>query len=135
MKTTTIDEMYKKIEKEADFDFSKLDDDFVSLLQNISVYLAHLVFRNGVVEDLHSENCALTDDVMKTLNKDINNRIYTLLYLWYSGDDSYRDSFLKMLEELENIESKWDKAEICKETKYGILSVLNTLNKLKKDKE
>ena len=41
--------------------------------------LAHLIWRNGAVESLHAEEAPLTDDVMKQLNKDVYNRIYSLL--------------------------------------------------------
>ena len=41
--------------------------------------LTHLIFRNGAVESLHAEEAPLTDDAMKQLNKDVYNRIYSLL--------------------------------------------------------
>ena len=43
--------------------------------------LAHMIFRNGAVEDLHVQEAPLTDGTMKQLNKDVYNRIYTLLSL------------------------------------------------------
>ena len=48
--------------------------------------LTHLVFRNGIVEKLHSEGKCLDDETMKLLNKDINNRMYTYLSACF-GDD------------------------------------------------
>ena len=43
--------------------------------------LTHLIWRNGAVESLHAEQAPLTDDVMKVLNKDVYNRIYSLLLM------------------------------------------------------
>lgn len=49
------------------------------LLQTISRALTHLVYRNTIVEDLHAEGTCLDDETMKIINKEVNNRIYTLL--------------------------------------------------------
>ena len=51
------------------------------VLQNMSRALRHLVFRNGIVEELHSEGRCLDNETMKILNKDINNRMYTYFRL------------------------------------------------------
>ncbi len=48
------------------------------ILQNMSRELTHPVFRNGIVEELHSEGRCLNNETMKILNKDINNRMYTI---------------------------------------------------------
>ena len=48
-------------------------------LQALSKALTHLVFRNGVVENLHADSACLDDATMKKLNIDVNNRIYTVL--------------------------------------------------------
>lgn len=56
-------------------------------LQNMSRALAHLVFRNGIVEELHSEGRCLDNETMKILNKDINNRMYTYLSACFGGDE------------------------------------------------
>ena len=54
-------------------------------LQALSKALTHLVFRNGTVENLHAEGVCLDDETMKQLNIDINNRIYTMLDIWFNG--------------------------------------------------
>ena len=48
-------------------------------LQALSKALTHLIFRNGVVENLHADGACLDNETMEKLNKDINNRFYTLL--------------------------------------------------------
>ena len=48
-------------------------------LQAFSKALTHLVFRNGVVENLHADGACLDNETMEKLNKDINDRFYTLL--------------------------------------------------------
>lgn len=56
-----------------------------SMLQALSKALTHLVFRNGAVETLHASGACLDDDTMKKLNRDVNNRIYTVLTVWMNG--------------------------------------------------
>ena len=56
-------------------------------LQALSKALTHLVFRNGIVENLHASCANLDDEVMKQLNIDINNRIYTVLDIWFNGTE------------------------------------------------
>lgn len=53
----------------------------------MSSALTHLVFRNGIVEELHSEGRCLDNETMKILNKDINNRMYTYLSACFAGDE------------------------------------------------
>lgn len=55
------------------------------ILQALSKALTHLVFRNGAVETLHSSGACLDDDTMGKLNRDVNNRIYTVLAVWFNG--------------------------------------------------
>lgn len=94
-------------------------------LQILSKSLTHLIFRNGIVEDMHAGKSTILDDnAMKTLNKDINNRIYTLLKL-YTGDDKDKETLLKMIEAESIYGKNWDKAEINAE--------LNNLAKLLQD--
>ena len=47
----------------------------------------HLVFRNGIVENLHADSVCLDDTIMKKLNIDINNRIYTMLTIRFNGTE------------------------------------------------
>lgn len=56
-------------------------------LQALSKALTHLVFRNGVVENLHANGACLDDEIMKELNIDINNRLYTILDVWFNGTE------------------------------------------------
>ena len=56
-------------------------------LQILSRALTHLVFRNGVAESLHASGATLDDATMEMLNRDVNNRFYTLLTIWFFGTD------------------------------------------------
>ena len=56
-------------------------------LQALSKALTHLVFRNGIVENLHAAGANLDDETMKQLNMDINNRIYIVLDIWFNGTE------------------------------------------------
>lgn len=58
------------------------------ILQALSKALTLLVFRNGAVETLHSSGACLDDDTMRKLNRDVNNRIYTVLAVWFNGTDA-----------------------------------------------
>ena len=57
------------------------------MLQVLSRALTHLVFPNGVVESLHVNGAVLDDATMEQLNRDVNNRFYTLLTIWIYGTD------------------------------------------------
>lgn len=48
--------------------------------------LAGMVFRNGVVEDLHAQNAELDDDAMNIINHDVCNRLYAIIKMLTSGD-------------------------------------------------
>lgn len=91
-------------------------------IQIFSKALTHLCFRNGIVEDLHAEGSKLTNETMKVLNKDINNRIYTVLSLWF-GSESDHVILSKMLELSAMYGSSWDKAEIPNDL-VALISVL-----------
>ena len=82
-------------------------------MQALSKALTHLVFRNGAVETLHAGGVCLDDDTMGKLNRDVNNRIYTVLTVWLNGTE----------EEMKRLESwlyflakyygcNWDPAKI-----------------------
>lgn len=57
-----------------------MDLDFIlnDNINDASRALTHMVFRNGVVDDIHSEG-KLSEDDMKRLNKDVQNRIAGML--------------------------------------------------------
>ena len=56
-------------------------------LQALSKALTYLVFRNGTVENLYAKGACLDDETMKQLNIDINNRIYTVIDIWFNGTE------------------------------------------------
>ena len=74
----------------------------------LSKAVAHYVFRNGPVEDMHS-NGQLSNSDMKTLNKYMNNRIATLLHLLKEQD------WLRLALFLDSYKcygTEWDKPEL-----------------------
>ena len=84
-------------------------------LQALSRALTLLIFRNGAVEELHAKGERLTDETMRILNMDINNRFYTLLSLWFNGteeDNAKLESTLNFLARFYGRE--WDKAQRIK---------------------
>lgn len=52
----------------------------------LSKGLAGAVFRNGAVEDLHSQGAVLDDEPMCILNHNVCNRMYAILKLAFSTD-------------------------------------------------
>ena len=81
-------------------------------LQALSKALTHLIFRNGIVENLHASSANLDDAAMKKLNIDINNRIYTVLDIWFNGTEEE----VERLEHILNFLGKyygqnWEQAE------------------------
>ena len=56
-------------------------------LQALSKALTLLVFRNGAVETLHASGACLDDGTLAILNRDVNNRIYSVLTVWFNGTD------------------------------------------------
>lgn len=84
-------------------------------LQALSRALTLLIFRNGAVEDLHASCTLLDDAAMKILNKDVNNRFYTILSIWFNGAEDE----VKQLERTLNFLARsfgqdWDGAEYVK---------------------
>lgn len=80
-------------------------------LQALSKALTLLIFRNGAVENLHADGACLDDETMEKLNRDINNRLYTLLMIWFNGTEEE----MKRLEHTLNFLAKfyaqdWDQA-------------------------
>lgn len=67
-------------------------------MQDVSRGLTHLIFRNlRIVEEIHAEGIPLDDEVMKALNIEINNRIYTLLSIWLYGSEEEFNELLKTI--------------------------------------
>lgn len=56
-------------------------------LEDISCALAHYCFRNGPVEDMHTEG-KLSQSDMKELNKFCNDKIFTFLTMMKNNDIS-----------------------------------------------
>jgi len=81
-------------------------------LQALSKALTLLIFRNSIIEDLHTDGTCLDDADMTRLNRDINNRFYTLLTLWFYGTDEETERLERTLNFLaKNYGNDWDKAE------------------------
>ena len=81
-------------------------------LQALSKALTHLVFRNGVVENLHADGACLDNETMEKLNKDINNRFYTMLSIWFSGTNEEEMSLERTLNFLAKFYGQdWEKAK------------------------
>lgn len=82
-------------------------------LQALSKSLTLLIFRNGSVETLHADGACLDDDTMAKLNRDVNNRIYTLLTVWFNGTDEETDRLERSLNFLAKYYGQnWDQAKI-----------------------
>ena len=81
-------------------------------LQALSKALTHLVFCNGMAENLHAVGATLDDETMKKLNIDINNRIYTVLGIWFNGTEEDVERLERMLNFLAKYYGQgWDEAE------------------------
>lgn len=88
------------------------------LLQILSRALTHLVYRNTVVEDLHAEGVCLDDETMKIINKEVNNRIYTLLNWYFSENEEDRDFVAQLVSFSSMFGSDWDKAEMLEKEDF-----------------
>lgn len=75
-----------------------LSNEVENELQAFSRGLTHLIFRNlRIVEEIHAEGVPLDDEMMKALNIEINNRIYTLLSIWLYGSEEEFNELLKTI--------------------------------------
>lgn len=93
----------------------KTNKDYINKLAEA---LTHLIYRDGFIENLHADKSKnLYDSDMKRLNKEIHNRIYTVLLLVFSTDKIavniykhmlYGDTLFGYMYNNHN----WDKAEI-----------------------
>ena len=84
-------------------------------LQALSKALTLLVFRNGAVESLHASYAALDDATMKVLNKDVNNRLYTVLSIWFNGTEEDVERLERALNFVARFYGQdWDKAEFVR---------------------
>lgn len=84
-------------------------------LQALSKALTLLIFRNGAVENLHASGTVLDDAAMKVLNKDVNNRFYTLLTLWFNGAEEDAKQLERALNFLARFYGQdWDRAEFIR---------------------
>ena len=65
-------------------------------LQNLSRALTHMLFRNvPLVEEIHAKRMVIEQILMKRLNIEINNRIYSLLYIWFCGSGEEMQELLR----------------------------------------
>ena len=68
-------------------------------LQDISRALTHMLFRNvPLVEEIHTKQLVIDQETMKNLNIEINNRIYSMLYVWFLGSEDEIRMLLKHIE-------------------------------------
>ena len=71
-----------------------------------------MIRREGMVENLHAEGACLNDETMKQLNIDINNRIYTVLDIWFNGTEEDVERLERILNFLARYYGKsWNPAE------------------------
>lgn len=87
-------------------------------LYQLSKGLAGAVFRNGVVEDLHSESAILDDETMCMLNHDVCNRIYGILKLAISSDERSHKILENVLNFHTQICNHWDNPEMIDEFQW-----------------
>ena len=91
--------------------------------------LAHVLFRNGIVEDLHSKNASLDQETMKALNKDVYNRCYTIMRALVVGMSGHKE-VLSALCKILSAEGMygcgtWDPAEIEPEIECFIQDIIH----------
>ena len=68
-------------------------------LQDISRALTHMLFRNvPLVEESHAKQLIIDEEMMKNLNIEINNRIYSMLYIWFYGSEDEIQMLFKHIE-------------------------------------
>lgn len=66
-------------------------------MQFMVIALAHVIWRNTIVEDLHTENAVLDGATMKILNKEICNRIYSVIRILVDGTPEERTALNESL--------------------------------------
>ena len=81
-------------------------------IQDISRALTHMLFRNvPLVEEIHTKQLVIDQETMKKLNIEINNRIYSLLYIWFYGSEEEIQMLIKHIEFCSLYgRGTWDKA-------------------------
>lgn len=98
--------------------------------------LAHACYRNGYIEDLHSDRTKnLYDSDMKELNKDIYNRIYTVcLALFATNEDKMvGEAIFDSIFRFNSLfGGDWDEPKICEDMVYPE-SALSLLKKIEKN--
>lgn len=87
-------------------------------MQFLSVGLSHMIWRNTVAEDLHAEGAIMDDNTMMILNKEINNRIYTLLNMYFNGTAEDRQHLSDALQFGYECGIHWDKAELLPKERF-----------------
>lgn len=88
-------------------------------VKRLAKALTHACYRNGYIENLHSNPSKnLYDSDMKLLNKDIYNRVYTVCLVLLATEDDDNIS-QKVFDEILGFNSlfggDWDEPEISKE--------------------
>lgn len=95
-------EMFRKINEDMKKHVVGLDTDLISRA------IVHYIFRDGPVEDMHAAG-KLSQTDMKTLNKYMNDRVATLIYLLRENDWVRLAMFL---DTMKFCGSDWDKPKL-----------------------
>ena len=67
---------------------------------------------------MHAEGASLVDETMKIINKEVNNRIYTLLNWYFSEKEEDRDFVAQLVSFAGIFGSDWDKAEMLEKEDF-----------------
>ena len=58
-----------------------------------------MLFRNiPLVEEIHVKQLVIDQETMKNINIEINNRIYSMLYIWFYGSEDEIQMLFKHIE-------------------------------------
>lgn len=55
------------------------------ILQRLAIIMAIACVRNTIIEEYHARG-SLSQDDMKAFNKEVANKLYTWLHIYYEGD-------------------------------------------------
>lgn len=117
---------------------------FSDVVDSLAKAVVHLIYRNGSIENIHADITKNVDDAdMKMLNKEIHNRLYTLMLLQLRSADNpeYEKAWQDTMygSWAWNYGSDWDHAkldlEIVPKKYHKLLKQLEKDAKNFKDKE
>jgi len=81
-------------------------------VKDIAKALTIECYRNSYIEDLHSNIKELNDEEMKKLNKDICNRVYSILLLFFANSDKGYDILADITAFNKIYGAHWDDPEL-----------------------